>query len=329
MLKAFAALDEPQPGVAWRERFRAHWPETRSWYLKQGLAARPTVAEAQFALEHHMPELMPIYRRLCSLAGEDDVACRWLSCWNSPPLFDGCSVAVWLGDGGPALMRNYDFELNLTAGRIERSCWLGRSVIAMTGGLRGPWGALDGMNQDGLAAALTFGGGSTHGRGFAMALVLRYVLETCRTAGEAVSALIRIPVGMSQNAVIVDRTGAHATVFLNPDRAARVSDELVCTNHQDGTVSPGWEAQTQTLARQRHLATRLAAARNGVPELVDALLAPPLYRRLRPGGFGTVYTAAYRPLEGACEYRWPGKTWRQAFNRFEPGVYSHDYAAAT
>ena len=41
------------------------------------------------------------------------------------------------------------------------------------------WGLLDGMNDRGLAVSLTFGGRPDVGDGFAIPLVVRYVLETC------------------------------------------------------------------------------------------------------------------------------------------------------
>ncbi|MFI0554545.1 carcinine hydrolase/isopenicillin-N N-acyltransferase family protein, partial [Streptomyces scabiei] len=43
------------------------------------------------------------------------------------------------------------------------------------------WGLLDGMNDAGLAVSLTFGGRFVHGPGFAILIVLRYLLETCNT----------------------------------------------------------------------------------------------------------------------------------------------------
>ena len=50
---------------------------------------------------------------------------------------------------------------------------------------------------------------------------------------------------------------------------------------------------------------------------VAAFLEPPLHNTNYAQGFGTIYTAAYYPAEGRAEYRWPGFTWEQAFDRFE------------
>ena len=38
---------------------------------------------------------------------------------------------------------------------------------------------------------------------------------------------------LSQNVTVLDKTGAYATVYVAPDRAAAVSHTPVCTNHQE------------------------------------------------------------------------------------------------
>ena len=87
-----------------------------------------------------------------------------------------------------------------------------------------PWGGcLDGMNADGLVASMTFGGSPAQGRGFSIILMLRYVLETCRRVEQAIAALSRIPVAMAHNVTLLDRSGAHATLFLGPGRAPGVT----------------------------------------------------------------------------------------------------------
>ena len=37
-------------------------------------------------------------------------------------------------------------------------------------------------------------------------------------------------------------------------------------------------------------------------------------------GFGTLYTAVYRPPSRRVEYRWPGARWRQSLDAFETGI---------
>ena len=317
--KTFTALLEPWPDVGWQADFLESWPHLRTWYLSEGLEARPTVPDVRIALTRHMPELVPVWDRLCELAGDDPVAHSFLGLYGRPRVIGRCSQAVWLGAGGPALLRNYDFEPDRMMARIDVTRWFGRPVIAMG---QAAWGCLDGMNGDGLAASLTFGGGKAYRRGFTISLLLRYVLETCRTVAEAAAALCRIPVAQSQNVTLVDVSGDHALVYLGPDRDPRVTRGLTCTNHQETVTWPEMAMLSLTVERHAALEDALAASPD-IETLTSAMLAPPLY--VRGSQTVTAYTAVYRPLEGVVDYLWPGKRWRQGFEAFTPGSYEHDY----
>ena len=267
-----------------------------------------------------MPELLPHYDQVCDLVGDDDIAHRILSHYRPPPAVHGCSQAVWLGDGGPALVRNYDFPLDIVTGRFELTACTGRRVI--TSAQRPLGGCLDGMNEHGLVASLTHGGGTAQGLGFSIIMMLRYALETCVRVYEAVAALCRIPVAQPQNVMLLDSEGDHATLFLGPDRSPAVSRAHTCTNHQE--TAP---AGSGTELRQRTLQQALDDPAMSVPALANRLLEPPLYSRR--AGFTTVYSAVYRPRERHVDYVWPGKVWRQSFGRFNEGSYNHHYGELT
>lgn len=324
MQKTFRAVVEDRPGPIWRQHFHAVWPAVRDWYLKDGLAARPTPAVARATLQRFMPETVEIYDRLCRLAGDDEVAHRALSGVNPPRVIAGCSQTAWLGAGGPALLRNYDFETDFTTGIIEMTRWSGRRVIAMREAF---WGCLDGMNEDGLAVSLTFGGRKAHGPGIAMPMVLRYVLETCRTTAEAVAKLLAIPVPMAQNVTVLDRSGDVATVFTGSDRAPATTSRLLCTNHQEQVAWPEMAAASRSLEREAHLGQLIETPGMTLPRLSAGLLEPPLYRVIEAQGFATVYSAVYRPAAGSVDYVWPGRSWPQSFAGFGEGSYTHGYMA--
>ena len=97
--KTFFAVSEERPGADWQRRAQAAWPMAKAWYLKEGLGPRPTPAEGRAAIAGHMPEMVPIYDRLCELAGPDEVAHRMLTQYNPPPVIGGCQ-AVWTGESG-------------------------------------------------------------------------------------------------------------------------------------------------------------------------------------------------------------------------------------
>lgn len=48
----------------------------------------------------------------------------------------------------------------------------------------------------------------------------------------------------------------------------------------------------------------------------------PLFSTAYDSGFGTLYTAAYRPAEGSVDYRWPSFSWRLAFSPFVEGEHT-------
>jgi len=321
MLKRFVFACEDRPDVDWLARFVAGRDEAERWYLGKSRAAAPATAECRAALCKHMPELLPHYDRVCALVGDDDRAHQILSHYRPSPVIFGCSQAVWHGDGGPALVRNYDFSLDIVSERFEATSWSGRKVIAKA---QRPWGGcLDGMNEDGLVVSQTFGGRPAIGEGFSLLLILRYVLETCRRVKEAVAVLTRIPIAQSQNVTLLDQSGAYATVFLGPDREPAVTADKVCTNHQEHVVWPEHGAMSRTIERNEALARTLVDPGMTLDRLIESFLVPPLYSRWI--GSPTVYTAVYRPAEGRVDYLWPGKSWCQSMKKFESGEYTHDY----
>lgn len=321
MLKTYVFEREDRPAEAWAARFAAGRAAAEKWYRGAGRAEPAAAADCRAALERHMPELLPHYERACALIGGDDMARRILSQWRPPPLAPGCSQGVWLGAGGPALVRNYDFPLEVVSERFEMTSWSGRRVIAK--GQR-PWGGcLDGMNEDGLAVSLTAGGSPAEGEGFAVILILRYVLETCASVEEGVAALCRLPIALSQNVTLLDRSGAYATVYLGPERAPLVSTARACANHQETPASRANDARTHTLEREAAVLAALGEPGMTLDALSAQFLEAPLYSRRAASP--TAYTAVYRPAEGRVDYLWPGNRVSQSFDQFEASRYTHDY----
>lgn len=326
MQKCFVAIREDTPGNAWKERFVAGRAEAEAWYRGSGRGTPPTAAECTAQLQRHMPELLGPYERVCALVGEDDLAPQILSQFRPPPLLHGCTQAVWLGAGGPALVRNYDYPLDVVSDHFESTRWFGREVISK--GQR-PWGGcLDGMNADGLVASLTFGGSPARGLGFSIILIVRYILETCSQVSDAVAALCRIPVALSQNVIVLDKTGAYATVFLSPERAPSVSRTPVCANHQDSSVSNNLSrSAASSMARQQAALNALEGSDATLSKLAETFLTPPIYSR--DASSPTVYSAVYRPAALTVDYLWPGNVMTQRIGSFRPGQYVHDYGALT
>jgi predicted choloylglycine hydrolase len=181
-------------------------------------------------------------------------------------------------------------------------------------------GLLDGINDAGLAISLTFGGRRDVGRGFAIPLVLRYVLETCDTVMQARDALARIPVHAPQNLTLLDRSGEYLTAYVGPGRAPEFRALAATTNHQGKVEWPEYAKAIRSVEREGCMLDLLGDEAMTRERFVESFLEPPLRSTSYSQGFGTLYTAAYFPAEGRVEYRWPGVVWEQSFDRFEPST---------
>ena len=321
---SFDSLIEDQPGAVWQGVFERHWPAYRAWFLRGGVAERPSYLESRRALREHMPELVPTWERLVELAGGGDVEARFLSLWCPPPYIAGCSQAVWIDPKckeEPALLRNYDFAPALLEGNWLATRWCGRRVMALGDCL---WGALDGLNQAGLAASLSFGGRKVSGTGFGIPLVLRYVLEVAQNTAEAIAILQRVPVSMCYSVTLLDATGEWATVFVAPDRPTEVTRRNVVTNFQHQVDWPEHARATHSVERRDALQAQIDG-QGTLADATDALLREPLFQSAWLRGYGTLYGAVYKPRSGLVELLWPNQRWAQTLAGFGDGERRIDY----
>ncbi|WP_171173713.1 C45 family autoproteolytic acyltransferase/hydolase [Ruegeria sp. HKCCD8929] len=309
----FKAISEDAPGPKWRRQFLEYWPAYSAWWAREGLSGRPTYHECRQALCTHMPEIVDLYDELCALVGGGDVEARFLSFYCPPRYLAGCSQAIWQGDT-PLLVRNYDYDEDAFDAVILKTRWNGRGVIGTTDGL---FGLVDGINDAGLTASLTFGGRQEVGTGFGVPLILRYILQTCTTTEEAGEILKRVPCHMSYNVTVLDSARRYLTAYLTPDRPTILTRAAVATNHQERVEWSSHARFTATVERERFLLQRLTLHPETQEKFVGAFLKPPLYSTAFSSGFGTLYTAAYRPKARALEIHWPGRTWSKSFDAFE------------
>ncbi len=308
----FRSLDEPRPGAGWQAHFEHAWPAYRRWFLVEGDRARPSYVTGRRMLQQHMPELVPTYDRLVELAGGGDLAARMLSLFRPPPYLAGCSQAV-SRTADPILVRNYDYAPDRLEALVVKTAWTQRRVMGMSDCL---WGLLDGVNDEGLAVSLTFGGRRVLGEGFGIPLIVRYLLETCSSVDAARRTLERLPFQMAHNLTMVDAAGEALTVEVAPDRPIVCRERPVATNHQGAIDWHEHAAMTRTIERERWLVGLIDDTAISPDAFADAFLAPPLHTTSLSRGFGTLYTAVYRPRGGELELRWPGLVWRQSFDDF-------------
>ncbi|MFV2032775.1 MAG: C45 family autoproteolytic acyltransferase/hydrolase, partial [Gammaproteobacteria bacterium] len=204
---SFRSLSEERVGSVWQHEFNARWPAYRRWFLRYGEKDRPTYYDSLQALSQYLPEFLPTYEAMVELAGGGDHAARFLAQYCPPPLFRGCSQAVYIHDE-PVMVRNYDYSPFVFDGLLMRSRYDRRAVIAMTDCMSG---VLDGMNEDGLAVSMSFGGREEFGDGFGITILLRYILDYASTVHEACELVGEIPAHGAYNVTQPDRNVAVLT----------------------------------------------------------------------------------------------------------------------
>ncbi|WP_075351248.1 C45 family autoproteolytic acyltransferase/hydolase [Algoriphagus marinus] len=309
MQRLFTSINESIADFKWQKLFHERWPAYKAWL--DASVSEFNSNQSISALKIYMPELLPTYYHLCDLVRADEVAACFLTGFQPPTYSSACSQAVSTIET-IQLVRNYDYHAERFEGVLLKTAWNGKSVIASSDCLMG---VLDGMNEDGLALSLTYGGRKTVGFGFGVPFILRYILEFCSTVAEGVSVLQNVPSHMSYNVTLVDKSGQVKTVQIAPDRNSVVTDANFTTNHQGPINWAKKKNLNRTATRAIYLENILKRGMSG-DSLCNSFLHPPLYNQYYEQGLGTLYTAAYYPELGAMQLLWPGEIMNQSFDDF-------------
>ncbi len=297
----FRSLTEDAPADALRQVFRHGWPGWSEWMRKRHTITPTDVRDARLALRRHMPEFERLWDTWVDVCGDDPDIALFLSFWSPPRYLVHCSQAVLIDEDGPMLIRNYDLDPKLNESTLLSTKWRGRRVAGMVEGIVG---LSDGINDAGLAASLTFGGRTVSAKGFGIPLIIRYILEMCADVQQAVEALRAVPSHMSYNVTVADASGDFATVFMAPDRPAIVTRTPYTTNHQLGVEWPRHGRFSNTKGRADHLEALFGNPYLTADQLKDEFLTQPLASTGYEGGFGTIYTATYRPKKREISLHW-------------------------
>ncbi len=141
----------------------------------------------------------------------------------------------------------------------------------------------------------------------------RWSCATCwrcaDTVGEATEVLRRLPHQISYNITLCDRSGAVATVYIAPDRPARVTEGALrrptTPVWSSGRKHSTWVRSVERLEAAPNSCNRRGSSR---PRWPRGWSRPPLLARQWDAGFATLFTAAYRPVAGTLTYHWPNQT---------------------
>ncbi|MFN8029975.1 MAG: carcinine hydrolase/isopenicillin-N N-acyltransferase family protein [Dermatophilaceae bacterium] len=153
------------------------------------------------------------------------------------------------------------------------------------------WAYLMGINEDGLAVSLTFGG-----RPGSPASASPWSCALARGRGDVAEAVARVrtlPVAQAYNLTFVDAAGTVATVFVAP------GDEEVITSpgsvSQRITDSTSWNIPQMrpsvALPRASRPADPTCQRRRDAAEVVGAFLREPVRSSLFSAGFGSLFMA--------------------------------------
>lgn len=90
----------------------------------------------------------------------------------------------------------------------------------------------DGINEKGLAAALTFVYPVKINYGFNAGMLIRYILEKCSNTDEALKFLKEVPISSAQNILIADKNGDIALIECNCEKVKIIKNNYVfASNH--------------------------------------------------------------------------------------------------
>ena len=257
----------------------------------------------------------PLYEAISEAAGGGDLEARFLAMWCPPLYVGGCSQLILDGKRAGA-----DPQLRLqpeAAGRQLARLAPQRhgASLAMVDCL---WGVLDGINEDGLALSLSFGGRTVVGKGFGIPIVMRYALEFATSVaggGEDLRARSRAHVLHD----LGDRPRRPARDHLRQSGPPRRGDRA--TGQHQSPAPGGMAAPCCGDAFGRARGCAGSVSRRKTDEALAAFFQPPLFQTSYEKGYGTLYTALYRPAR-RLRASWSGgiDRWRQSCADFRDGA---------
>ncbi|MYL62484.1 linear amide C-N hydrolase [Bacillus hwajinpoensis] len=279
----------------------------RSVEIGERVGSHDQMKEVQKRCEHfiqstHIEEARTVYQHFAShlldeMEGMSDALS--ISPNNALTLFSGYDLPKLEGLGCTAVMtgggyvRNYDFGPDYYDGRLvlrqPSECYAtcGHSLFGI--------GLHDGMNEHGLTVGLHFVSTRFHQKGLMAGIIVRMVLDTCRTVEEAITLLKALPHADEYNYSLTDASGKSAVVEIGPSGSwVRRKETLYCTNHFQKSNSP--QATESSIQRLTYLENHPIVE---VEKWFDEFRNPasPLFFRDYDNLFGTLHTVMMNPKE--------------------------------
>jgi predicted choloylglycine hydrolase len=159
----------------------------------------------------------------------------WLLCMGCCYDPNGCTVFCFIHNGKVIYGRNNDLPpfLKKVSKSILYQLKNGYSFIGNTSAMIN---LEEGLNECGLAVAMTFLVPTMIKPGINSVFLVRYLIEKCATTQEAIDALQNIPIASPCNIMLADKMGAMVVAECTPDKVfcrepAKDENFIVAANH--------------------------------------------------------------------------------------------------
>ncbi len=135
-----------------------------------------------------------------------------------------CTCFAFHNGGRVIFARNSDFLVSIQ--KLYMNCLYALDgAYAFNGNTTAYVEIEDGINEYGLAAGLCFVYPKLNKPGFNAGMLVRYILEKCKTTAEAISALKSLPIASSQTITLADGSGDIAVVESNAEKLAVIKPD--------------------------------------------------------------------------------------------------------
>lgn len=164
----------------------------------------------------YYPEILEEIKGIANGQHSDfDYICTFLLSMYCFEFSNHCTCIAFKDDRHILFGRNSDFLIKLEKDYMNCLYSL-ENVYAFNGNTTAFVEMEDGMNENGLAVGLTFVYPKVKEYGLNAGMLVRFILEKCKTTQEALSFLKNIPIASQQVITLIDANGDMETVECNP-----------------------------------------------------------------------------------------------------------------
>jgi predicted choloylglycine hydrolase len=226
----------------------------------------------------------------------------WIFCIYCYEYQQGCTCFACEDDTNIIFGRNSDFFTEIR-NVCESALYLPDKGYQFIGNSTAVVQMEDGYNEHGLAIGLTLIFPRVIKPGLNAGLLLRYILEKCRTVKEALKALYLLPISSSQAFTMIDKTGEMVVVECNCEKIVVIEPQagehfVVSANHFVSPEMQHYERLCFINAKERYEVARHALQTNILCsfELARSILSGKygfMCQYERKWGFDTLWSAIY------------------------------------